>query len=228
MAAAEANAITVKLPPFWPAQPAIWFIQAEAQFQIRGIVSDDTKYHHVVSALDQETASRLIDVLTTPPATDKYEGLKKRLTATFSLGRRERASRLLRMQGLGDRKPSQLMDEMLSLMDGHAPCFLFEQIFLEQLPEDVRLQLADQDFTDPRAVAIRADSIWLARGLNTTVMAAQQDVSAASRGFRPPVQAPATRSTQGYLCFYHRKFGKNARTCVRPCTWTGNELAGRQ
>ena len=45
-----------------------------------------------MSALDQETASRLIDVLTNPAAANKYESLKTRLTATFSLGRRERAS----------------------------------------------------------------------------------------------------------------------------------------
>ena len=63
------------------------------------------------------------------------------------------------MRGLGDRKPSQLMDDMLVLMDGHATCFLFEQLFLEQLPQELCLALADADFADPRAVALRADAL---------------------------------------------------------------------
>lgn len=228
MAAADLNAITVKLPPFWPSHPTVWFVQAEAQFQIRGIVSDDTKYHHLVSALDQATASRLLDVLTNPPVDNKYHHLKTKLTATFCLGRRERASLLLRMQGLGDRKPSQLMDEMLALMDGHTSCFLFEQIFLEQLPQDVRLQLADEDFADPRAVALKADSIWTARNVGTAAGVAQQDISATARSFKPVASRKDKLPIPGILCFYHKKFGNKARGCVSPCAWTGNALAGRQ
>jgi hypothetical protein len=51
---------------------------------------------------------------------------------TFGLSKWERASRLLH---LGDSKPSALMDEMLALLGEHPPCFLFEQLFLERLPE---------------------------------------------------------------------------------------------
>ena len=53
------------------------------------------------------------------------------------------AAKLLHMDGLGDRKPSMLMNNMLALMDGHKPCLLFEQVFLEQMLEDIRLLLAD-------------------------------------------------------------------------------------
>ncbi|XP_045127726.1 uncharacterized protein LOC123514144 [Portunus trituberculatus] len=146
----QQNAVSLKLPTFWTAQPQVWFEQAEAQFHIRQITADTTKYYYVVSALDQDTAGRIIDYLRQPPATDKYEGIKTLLNETFGLSRRVRASKLLHMDGLGDRKPSVLMNEMLALMDGHKPCLLFEQIFLEQLPEDIRLLLADADFTDPR------------------------------------------------------------------------------
>ena len=34
--------------------------QTEAQFTLRGISADETKYYHVVSVLDQETATRLL------------------------------------------------------------------------------------------------------------------------------------------------------------------------
>ncbi|KAK4325415.1 hypothetical protein Pmani_004010 [Petrolisthes manimaculis] len=64
------------------------------------------------------------------------------------------------MDGLGDRKPSELINEMLALMEGHKSCLLFEQIFLEQMPEDIRLLLAQDTFTDPRGLAARADELW--------------------------------------------------------------------
>lgn len=64
------------------------------------------------------------------------------------------------MGGLGDRKPSMLMNEMLALMDGHKPCLLFEQFILAQMPDDIHLILTDEIFTDPRQLAPRADVLW--------------------------------------------------------------------
>ena len=62
----ETNSVSIKLPPFWTAQPQVWFQQAEAQFTIRGITADETKYSYIVAALDQDTASRLLDLTLTP------------------------------------------------------------------------------------------------------------------------------------------------------------------
>ena len=47
------DSVAVKLPTFWAAQPKVWFAQAEAQFKLRKITSDETMYFHVVAALDQ-------------------------------------------------------------------------------------------------------------------------------------------------------------------------------
>ena len=55
----EENAVPLKFPQFWAVEPQIWFAQAEAQFALRKIVSYDTKYYYIFSALDQTTASRL-------------------------------------------------------------------------------------------------------------------------------------------------------------------------
>ena len=146
----ETNAVAIKLATFWEQQPKVWFLQAEAQFHIRKLTDDTTKYYHVVAALDQETSGRVLDTLSAPPADNKYTDLKQRLLTAFGLSKRERASKLLHLHPLGDRKPSELMDEMLSLLADHGFCFLAEQLFLEQLPEDIRLQLSNDDFTNPR------------------------------------------------------------------------------
>jgi len=55
--------VTLKLPVSWTCQPEVWFAETEAQFHIRGITADATKYYYVMSALDQPIAGRLLDVL---------------------------------------------------------------------------------------------------------------------------------------------------------------------
>ena len=219
---AEEHAVSLKLPTFWTSQPDVWFAQAEAQFNLRGITADDTKYFYVISALDQQTATRLLDLISRPPADNKYATLKERLISTFGLSRRERASRLLHFHPLGDSKPSTMMDEMLGLLGDHPPCLLFEQLFLERLPEDIRIQLVDSKIDDCRELAKRADALWVSRGMESNTHAVQRGppTGHTTKASNP---MPANR-----LCYYHRKFGKAARQCRSPCTWAGNEKAGHQ
>lgn len=226
---AEANAVSLKLPTFWTAQPQVWFQQAEAQFLIRNITSDQTKYAYIVAALDQDTAGRLLDLLSAPPRDNKYETIKARLNKTFGLTRRVRANRLLHMGDLGDRMPSALMDEMMSLLDGHHPCMLFEQLFLNRMPDPIRLQLADADFTDPRRVAEHADQLWESMSLNSSP--ALHKVVVPRRPVRAKPTGPARETNPNHnaeWCFYHNKFGENARKCLQPCKFPGNSPADRQ
>ena len=51
-----ANAVALKLPSFWTSQPAVWFIQAEAQFTLRNITADETKYAYCSLRLGPQTS----------------------------------------------------------------------------------------------------------------------------------------------------------------------------
>ena len=223
----ETNAVSIKLPTFWTAQPQVWFQQAEAQFTIRGITVDDTKYAYLVAALEQDTASCLLDILSHPPREHKYDVTKDRLLKTFGLSCRVRATKLINLDDLGERTPSALMDEMLSLLDGHKPCMLFEQLFLNRMPDPIRIQLADADFTDPRKVAKQADRLWLSmehNGSSTLHKAAYSRRQAKAKPTAPmkPVDTNPDR------CYYHNRFGDKARKCVKPCKYPENFKAGRQ
>ena len=55
------------------------------------------------------------------------------------------------------------MDEILTLLGEHSCCFLAEQLFLQQLPLDLQLQLANDDFSNPRALAAKADVLLNAK-----------------------------------------------------------------
>ena len=213
----QENAVSLKLPTFWTSQPEVWFAQTEAQFALRGITADETKYYYVIAALDQPTATRLLDLISNPPTDDKYGALKTRLTDTFGLSKQERASRLLHFRPLGDSKPSTLMDEMLALLGDHPPCLLFNQLFLERLPADIRIQLVDAKIEDHRALAKRADALWECR-----------DASMESNAVHRPPSTDGKQLGKNF-CFYHRKFGNAAKQCRPPCSWTsGNERAGRR
>ncbi|KAJ8377226.1 hypothetical protein AAFF_G00264540 [Aldrovandia affinis] len=93
------HAVALKLPEFWQEHAAVWFTQAEAQFALRGITQEDTKYFYVVAALNSSTASRVLSLLQDPPEDDKYLALKQLLLETFELSEPERARKLLTLPG---------------------------------------------------------------------------------------------------------------------------------
>lgn len=232
-----ANAVTLKLPEFWESSASAWFAQTEAQFALREITADTTKFYYVVSALGSSTASRVVSLLTNPPATEKYTALKAHLLKTFELSDAERASRLFSLHGLGDSKPSELMDRMLDLLGEHRPDFLFIQLFLRQLPSQVRAALANTTITDCRRLAEEADKFFLASQEHCAAALFPAHVAMATRDDSTLVAATTSRRQQtsgpqqpSGLCFYHAKFGTKATKCRSPCSFggSGNVRAGAQ
>ena len=118
---------------------------------------DETKYFYVFSALDQDTATCLLDLISLPPPDSKYTVLKDRILDTFGLSKLESLS-LLHFQPPGGTQPSALMDEMLALLGDHPPCLLFKQLFLERLPE--KGPVSGSQNGGPPATGQKADVLW--------------------------------------------------------------------
>ena len=73
------NAVSLKIPPFWHADPLLWFTQVEAQFATRNITVSKTKFDHVIAALSPEYATEVHDLILSPPEDEPFKALKNAL-----------------------------------------------------------------------------------------------------------------------------------------------------
>ena len=124
---AETNVVSHKLPTFWTFQP-VPACRGSVYNTWRNIRPNQVcLYHRCFQPGHGSPPPR-----PTPYSSNKnkYETVKTRLTNSFGLTRRVRASKLRQMDALGDRMPSVLLDEMLALFEGHQPCTLFEPLLL--------------------------------------------------------------------------------------------------
>lgn len=198
------SSVSIKLPPFWTTRPEVWFRQVEAQFATRNpaITIDLTKFNHVVAALDNVTAGEVEAIILSPPTDDKYDALKSALISAFGKTQAAKDMELLSLSGLGDRKPSSLLRHMESL--NADPKTLLRALFLAQLPMDVRRVLAGSSTPDLKDLAKEADAI---------MEAGSTGFSATGISVVHKPTSPSTIMTPRELCFYHTKFGKEARKC---------------
>ena len=141
-APSEAAQVSIKLPLFWPDDADVWFAQAEAQFSIRRITDERTKYAYVVGALTKEYAVLVRDLLLNPPVALPFSTLKAALIKRTSDSDNTKLNQLLSAAQLGDQKPSQLLRHMERLLgDKTIDPSMFRQLFFQRLPKDVVLVL---------------------------------------------------------------------------------------
>ncbi|XP_071956322.1 uncharacterized protein [Antedon mediterranea] len=270
------SSVALKLPPYWPNDPILWFTQVEAQFTTRGITVDATKYAYLVGSLQPEIAQEVRDLLLNPPTDNRYVNLKDTLIRRTTDSDQQRLCQLLTAEELGDRKPSQLYRRMLQLLgDRPLESSIMKQLFLSRLPTNVQLILAaTKDELDLGSLTSLADKIIevsVTATAPTSVSAVHTDntpsLSATLENLQKQIQQLSTqvnslqsdrrhnryqsRSTSRHrnrssgrhsspaqpnstnrsaqhsnntpqLCWYHEKFGVNARKCNPPCSENSN------
>jgi len=133
---------------------------AECQFHLRKIVSEMDKYCLVVSALPDESVRLVSYILEQPPAISPYTYLKQQLLASHQLTPYQQIEQLFSVEPLGARKPSELLAVMLAMCPkGEETSAFFSYLYLQRLPRELRVLLADDNHKDLRALADKADRL---------------------------------------------------------------------
>ena len=60
------NRVGIRVQPFWPEKPNLWFAQLEGQFALANVIQDVTKFYYVISHLDNKYAAEVQDFITNP------------------------------------------------------------------------------------------------------------------------------------------------------------------
>lgn len=222
----------------------MWFMQVEATFRLHGITQDSTKYEYLVSNLDPSILFLVRDIILNPSMSDKYAAMKKRITDSFAESAENQIKRLLSGLELGDQKPSHYLQRLKSLSAGKVSDDVLKALFLERLPEKLRSILAVCDSQDIDKLATHADKILetLTSSSSLFVSEVQQvpeadnmskklDVIIAridalesrSRNNMRSTSRGRSNSRGGQRnqgkCWYHLRFGENARKCIPPCNF---------
>lgn len=260
--------VAVKLPPFFDRNPAVWFLQAEAQFSLAGVTSQQTRFYHVTSALTPAAAEEVYDILASPSPTTPYDQLKNALLQRTTASDRSRIQQLLSAEELGDRRPTQLLRRMRQLLGSQSTATddtFFRELFLQRLPQNVQMVLATASNMPLDQLATLADAVVevanpavsavipttstqpsppptqpppssevadlcrevknLAALIATSHVSPQardfsrRRTSRSPRRFRHRSPTPRGSSPAHTVCWYHRKFGADARHCFLPCSW---------
>ena len=246
-ATATTYAISPKLPDFWPSDPELWFAQVEALFEAQNITQEKTKFAHVVRVLPARYASEVRDI-TLHPSEQPYKTIKEELQKRVCMSRRQQLQQLLHVEDLGDRKPSQLLRQMLKLRGGTTgeadQDEIFREIYLQKLPLAIRTALAIHKDETLSSLAEMADnmvevqgpqSIHSSPGYIDHLQQANPEIASITSEIQKlwrALESQSKKPSQGNpgFCWYHERFGVKATKCREPFTFkpsSGNDPASR-
>jgi hypothetical protein len=231
-AAQQETAKPVKLPEFWPHAPGIWFARAELRFEVSNVIAERQKFAYTVDALPYESLCLVADLVESPPEVAPYSILKDRLLMSHQLSPVQKAMKLMALPELGNRRPSQMLADLLQVCPPgeHATAF-FRASFLQRLPADIQVHLAQADTVDLKELAQRADQLLLThrRPLSSMMAAVELQEETTAAGVMAAVAGkPATKKKKDRklitFCWVHHRFGKDAKRCDNPseCQWKEN------
>lgn len=253
--------VHIRIAAFRRKDTELWFTQLERQFAVHKITDDDMKFTLLESYLDADSTNEVKDILTTPPAADKYGSLKAKLISRLCTTEEQKIAQLLEGEALGERRPSNFLRHLRGLAGANAPDAFIRAIWMKQMPDEVRPILAILDDASLDKLAAAADrivgtttsgpSICSAttappsyekfKYLDAKIDAISQQLAKVlgedrkdrrkqprgsraygARGRSGSRGRSQNRAQKFDTCWYHFKFGNEARKCEAPCKYSGS------
>ncbi|KAL4714372.1 hypothetical protein ACJJTC_009724 [Scirpophaga incertulas] len=115
--------ISIKVPPFYPDKPALWFASLEAQFHLNHITAEQTKFFYAIAQLDTKSASEMEDIIINPPPKDPYTKFRDTLIARFSDSYEEKIQAILIAQTASNLEDlGELADKLYEVATNSSTC----------------------------------------------------------------------------------------------------------
>ncbi|BHF73641.1 hypothetical protein SprV_0401672300 [Sparganum proliferum] len=167
------SGLVSSLPDFWQHAPELYFFRIEATFHYAKLTCETDKYYKLVEVLPPTILSQVQTFLRDPPTDTPYTKLKAELPRLTSVSDRQRYHALVKEEALGDRKPSELLRHMRSLVGNMTiDDKFFKRMFLERLSTSVQPILAyGSDDLDISKLAEMADRMMEVERLSSPTIA---------------------------------------------------------
>ncbi|KAH9639461.1 hypothetical protein HF086_005406 [Spodoptera exigua] len=147
----------IKVPPFSPEDPELWFALLEGQFCTYDITDDVIKFNNVTNNLSVEYGKTVKDIILNPPARNRYDKIKSELIKRLSASHERKIKQLLTNEELGDRRPSQFLRHLQDLAGPSVPDDFLRSIWSNRLPHNIQTVLASQPTHSLEQLADLAD-----------------------------------------------------------------------
>ncbi|GBN95159.1 hypothetical protein AVEN_64429-1 [Araneus ventricosus] len=191
----------------------------------------------VVAALDSKILSYVSDIVRNPPADSKYDALKTRILNHFSQSQGTKLLVLLKDLQLGDKKPSQWLQEMRNLAAEKVSEDVLRTIWMQRLPTSMQ-QILSVSNGNLDGLSLIADKVNEISHFDTVVNSVASDNSVIQSfrdkisELRKRISLPRFRQSSSVkhehsksrvrsvsnsrkpqlkrVCWYHRRFAQKA------------------
>lgn len=223
-----AQSVSIKAPPFLESSVPSWFLILEAQFKIKKVTDDTTKFYHAISSLPPEVVSRLNNDCIQK---ESFIGLKTAVIEVHERSKPELFEKLIsttRMTG----RPSLFLQELNQIAQkvgiGEE---LVRHKFIQALPPAISPVLASQKALSIEQLGSLADELQpFAQDqtpiYNTRFREASPRREQRREPFRLPFGLrPFSNNQKPVVCRGHLYFGNKSKTCKPWCRWPNKNAA---
>ncbi|KAL4717719.1 hypothetical protein ACJJTC_000868 [Scirpophaga incertulas] len=193
--------LSLRIPPFWRDRPRLWFFSFEA-------ATHDLKRSQaqlaqmVIAQLERQDIEQITDLLYNPPAADQYTAIKEPVSESLS--------------------SKATLEELALLADK-----MLEQsthIAAVSLPQAQPPQFIPQNDTQMLIAEIRKLSLEIDELKSKNYDSYRRKrFQSRSRRYSQSRSRQSSPSPASPHCYYHRRFGAQARKCTAPCNFKTSE-----
>lgn len=214
------NTVSIKPPIFSESSVEGWFLIMESQFAITRIIQEETKFHHVLSALPSNLVSRLPKEIITQR---NYTALKEKVIEVYEATKPELFDKLIQKTKMCGR-PSIFLHELQSIASKvGVGDDLVRHRFVNALPSNISPVLASRKDMPLAELGTLADELLPLVSQSPVqpinVIEAKNYGHQTNKSNLPYGLRPYKDGQKPQVCKAHLYYGPSAKTCKSWCKW---------